>query len=132
MKEPANVVVFACNWNGWSCVEAAGRNRLSYPSSVKVVRVNCLSRVDAGLMLKALHLGADGVMLLGCQADNCFYGTDEASIAKQYDQARRVLSLLGWGEGRLILVRLVAGDGAGFVKHVNNFLSRLEKMSAVA
>ena len=66
----ANVVVFTCNWDGLSCVESAAQAGLSYAASVRAVRVTCLSRVHMGLMLKAFELGAEGVMLLGCEPDN--------------------------------------------------------------
>lgn len=131
MRKPANLVVFACNWDGWSCVEAAGSMRLSYPASIKVIRVSCLSSVHTGLMLKAIELGADGVMLLGCQSGNCHYSPGGSTIIQQYEKARDVLKLLRSGEERFALCSLPYGDGAGFVKHVRGFLSELEKIPAI-
>lgn len=131
MKKNMNIVVFTCNWDGWSCVETAGRNRLSYPASVKVVRLSCLSRVHAGLMLKAIESGADGVMLLGCESNSCLYNMNEVAVLQQFEKARNVLTLLGLGKERLSLVRLPHGDGAGFVKRVRSFLSELERVPTV-
>ena len=70
------VLVFACNWDGWSCIETAANLGLHYPTSVKVVKVSCLSRIHAGLILKAFEFGADGVMLLGCEPGRCRFGAD--------------------------------------------------------
>ena len=56
MNNPAKVVVFACNWDGLSCVEAAAQEDLCYPASVKVIRISCLSRLHLGLILKAFEL----------------------------------------------------------------------------
>ena len=125
MNDQARILVFACNWDGLSCVEAAAREGLCYPASVKVVRVSCLSRVHLGLILKAFELGADGVMLLGCQPDECHYDVDSKCVSGQYEKALGVLGLMGLGSERLALVHLPRGDGAGFVEQVDLLASRV-------
>jgi coenzyme F420-reducing hydrogenase delta subunit len=119
----ANVVVFACNWDGLSCIEAAAQKGLRYPASVKIVRVSCLSRVHSGLILKAFELGANGVMLLGCSPGNCHFEIDAGLIEREYEKTRNILRLLGLREERLALTRLPGGDGPGFVKQVTNFVA---------
>jgi coenzyme F420-reducing hydrogenase delta subunit len=126
-RENADIVVFVCNWDGLSCIEAAAQSRLSYPASVKVVKVNCLSRVHSGLILKAFELGADGVMLLGCESGNCYFGKDERLNVKEYEKTRGILGLLGLGTDRLRLAWLHRGDGKGFVKQVMNFIAEVEQ-----
>ena len=122
-----NVVVFTCNWDGLSCVEAAAQKGLSYPASVKVVRVSCLSRVHSGLILKAFELGANGVMLLGCSPGNCHFEIDAGLVEQEYDKTRNILGLLGLREERLALIRLPGDDGAGFVKQVADFIAGIEQ-----
>jgi F420-non-reducing hydrogenase iron-sulfur subunit len=119
----ANVVVFACNWDGLSCIEAAAQKGLRYPASVKIVRVSCLSRVHSGLILKAFELGANGVMLLGCNPGNCHFEIDAGLVEREYEKTRNILGLLGLREERLALTRLPGGDGPGFVKQVNDFIA---------
>jgi coenzyme F420-reducing hydrogenase delta subunit len=126
-RNNADIVVFACNWDGLSCIEAAAQSRLSYPPSVKVVKVSCLSRVHSGLILKAFELGADGVMLLGCESESCYYQKDEKFNVKEYEKTRDVLGLLGLGADRLRLAWLPRGDGKGFVKQVKNFIAEVEQ-----
>jgi coenzyme F420-reducing hydrogenase delta subunit len=123
----ANVVVFACNWDGLSCIEAAAQKGLRYPASVKIVRVTCLSRVHSGLILKAFELGADGVMLLGCNPGNCHFEIDAGLVEQEYKKTRNILGLLGLREERLALTRLPGGDGPGFVKQVNDFIAGIEQ-----
>ena len=77
------VLVFACNWDGWSCIETAANLGLHYPASVKVVKVSCLSRVHLGLILKAFEFGADGVMLLGCEQGRCHFNADMSETHKK-------------------------------------------------
>ena len=126
-KPVAKVVVFACNWDGLSCIEAAAQKGLRYPASVKVVRVSCLSRMHSGLILKAFELGADGVMLLGCNPGNCHFEIDAGLIEQEYEKTRNILGLLGLREERLALTRLPGGDGPGFVKQVTNFIAGIAR-----
>ena len=123
----ADIVVFACNWDGLSCIEAAAQSHLAYSPSVKVVRVSCLSRVHSGLILKAFELGAGGVILLGCESDSCYYDKDDGFNVKEYEKTRRILGLLGLRADRLKLARLPRGDGESFVKEVKNLTAEIEK-----
>jgi len=124
------VLVFACNWDGWSCIETATALGLHYPASVKVVKVSCLSRVHTGLILKAFQFGADGVMLLGCEQGRCRFGADSEYIINEYEKARSILEMLGMWKGRLVLVRLPAFDGHGFVTQVMKLIAEVEQVSA--
>ncbi|OGO03091.1 MAG: hypothetical protein A2Y59_02925 [Chloroflexi bacterium RBG_13_52_14] len=128
MNKPVkNIIVFACNWDGLSCVEAATQQGLRYPSTVRIIRVSCLSRVHSGLILKAFELGADGVMLLGCERGNCHFEKDTGLIEQEYQKTQSVLELLGFGKEQLALARMPRGDGASFVKQVMNFISEVEQ-----
>jgi coenzyme F420-reducing hydrogenase delta subunit len=131
MSNSATIVVFACNWDGLSCIETAAQKRLTFPSTVKIVRVSCLSRVHTGLMLKALEIGADGVMLLGCDTHNCHFGIEESLIDQNYQKALDLMQLLGIKKERLELVRLQHGDAAGFIKRVNDFTGQFSNIAAV-
>ena len=126
----ADVVVFTCNWDGLSCVEAAAQAGLCYPASARVVRVSCLSRINQGLILKAFELGADGVMLLGCEPGNCHFDIDAGLVAQEYEKTRIVLRLLGMGEERLVLCHMSRGDGSGFVRQVKSFITEIEQMQS--
>ena len=124
------VLVFACNWDGWSCIETATNLGLHYPASVKVVKVSCLSRIHAGLILKAFEFGADGVMLLGCEPGKCRFGIDSDCVIKEYEKTRSILEMLGMRKDRLVLVQLPAFDGHEFVMRVMNFMAEVERILA--
>jgi hypothetical protein len=64
------IVVFACNWCSYPAADAAGINRLQYPANVRIIRVMCMGRVDPGFVLKALVMGADGVLVSGCHFED--------------------------------------------------------------
>ena len=115
-----SIIVFACNWDGLSCIEAAAKDGLTYSASVRVVRVGCLSRVHAGLILKSFELGAAGVLLLGCAPGNCHLDTEPGGPEREYEKARALLELLGLGSHRIALARPLRGDGEALVRNVAN------------
>ena len=124
------VLVFACNWDGWSCIETAANSGDCYPASVKVVKVSCLSRIHSGLILKAFEFGADGVMLIGCEPGRCHFGIDSEHIINEYEKARTVLEMLGMRKDRLALLQLPAFSGRAFVMRVASFIAEVERLSA--
>lgn len=122
------IVVLSCNWNGWSCIETAAGSGISYSSSVRMVRITCLSRIHAGLMLKAFEFGADGLILLGCEADDCHFSSDNKQIAQEVEKAQDILAILGIRKERLALVQLPAFAGQEFIARLNRFTSEIENI----
>ena len=124
------ILVICCNWDGWSCLEVAANSGLQYPAAVKVMRVSCLSRIHAGLILKAFEFRADGVMLVGCESGSCHFGSDSEGISREYEKARLILEMLGIGKERLALVQLPAFDGYQFVEQITKFSAKVARIPA--
>jgi F420-non-reducing hydrogenase iron-sulfur subunit len=59
------IVAFACNWCAYAAADLAGVSRVQYPPHIRIIRVMCSGRVNPGFILKALQLGADGVLVAG-------------------------------------------------------------------
>jgi len=59
------IVGFFCNWCSYSGADLAGSQRLKYPPNLRIIRVMCTGRVNEMFILKALMLGADGVLVCG-------------------------------------------------------------------
>lgn len=118
----AKILIFSCNWDGWSCIDSAANAGLSYPVSVNIIKLTCLSSLNAGFMLKAFEHGADGVMLLGCQNQQCRYGQFDNSIEIECDKAREIIKMLGVKGDRIMLARLAPFDGRGFIEQLNGFI----------
>jgi F420-non-reducing hydrogenase iron-sulfur subunit len=132
MGKPLDIVVFSCNWDGLSCIEAAACARLSYPASVKTIRVSCLSRVHIGLILTAFELGAAGVMLLGCKTGKCHYDIESRHVAREIEKAQGILRLTGFGPGKVTFAQVSRADGPGFVDQVKAFFASVESAEGSA
>jgi len=124
------IVGFVCNWDAYSGVEMAGVNRKEYPASVKLVKVMCLGRLHLGLILRAFELGADGVMLLGCQPEDCHYESGIALAKELFTQTKKVLNLLGIDQRRLALVEVPLGRGDLLAKQLSTFVKRVGKVGS--
>jgi len=59
------IVAFCCHYCAYAAADLAGSMRLSYPATVKIVKLPCTGRVDALHLLKAFEQGADGVLVAG-------------------------------------------------------------------
>ena len=122
------IVIFSCNWDGWSCIEAASNLHLQYPPSVKVIRIRCLSRLHAGLMLKPFEFGAEGVLLLGCKPENCHFNSNGDHVVKELEKTWSILEMLGIHRSRLALVQPAPFDGHEFVDGVLSFIEEIRSL----
>jgi len=65
MSFEPKIVGFLCNWCSYAGADLAGTSRKKYASNVRVIRVMCSGRVEPSFIMKALQLGADGVLVCG-------------------------------------------------------------------
>ena len=60
-----NILAFACHYCAFAAADLAGVMRLSYPGSVKIVRLPCTGKLDYIYILRAFEKGADGIFVAG-------------------------------------------------------------------
>lgn len=92
-------VAFRCNWA--RDAEPARRPGL------EVIRVACIGRIPAGLILQILEHGAGQVLVLGCPETECRHQNGVRLARAQIGIVRDLLHLLGIDPGR---VRMATGD----------------------
>ena len=119
------VLVFTCNWNPYSGMEAAGVEGLSYSARVYPIRVMCLGRLQAGIILKAFERGASGVLLLGCPQDECRYEFGGRRAEETFAVARDLVRTMGYPDQWLKMDRLPAGDSNAWINRIQTFLAGL-------
>jgi heterodisulfide reductase subunit A len=121
------ILVFACEWSGYAAAELAGTQKLTYPSNIRMIRLDCGGRLQPGLILKAFEMGAAGVLVLGCEPRLCHYerGNERAAVA--FEQVEAITGLLGLPPARLKLGWTPPDDGPAFAELVTRFVERVEK-----
>ena len=91
--------------------------RLSYPTSIKIIRVPCTGKVDTLHIMRAFEKGADGVYVVGCREGDCHYNSGNFRAKKRVEQAKELLEAIGIGGNRVRMCNLSSSDGPLFVKY---------------
>ena len=122
-----NILAFCCNWCSYAGADLAGVSRFQYPSTVKILRVMCSSRVEPAFILKALKDGADGVLIAGCHIGDCHYIDGNKNAEVRINNTRKALVKLGF-EKRLRLEWISASEGLRFSQVIKEFTEEIKKL----
>ncbi|MEJ2563988.1 MAG: hydrogenase iron-sulfur subunit [Anaerolineales bacterium] len=104
------IVGFLCNWCSYRAMDLAGTSRVKYEPNIRVIRVMCTGRVDPTFVLKALALGADGVMIAGCHPGECHYLEQNYKARRRFQRLEHTRRKFGIEDDRVRLQDLKGGD----------------------
>ena len=122
------IVVFACNWCSYPAADAAGINRLQYPSNVRIIRSMCMGRINPSFVLKALHMGADGVLVSGCHFEDCHYSFGARRAAEQYQKLEKIVHMLGFEKERIRQEFISAAEFPKFARVIREMVEQIRKL----
>ncbi|HKZ54757.1 MAG TPA: hydrogenase iron-sulfur subunit [Anaerolineales bacterium] len=122
------IIAFLCNWCSYRAADLAGTARMKYEPNVRMVRVMCSGRVDPSFVLKALALGADGVMIAGCHPGECHYLEQNYKAMRRYYMLRHSLRALGIEDERVRLQWASAAEGAQLASAINEMIDQVRKL----
>ena len=122
------IVAFCCNWCSYAGADLAGTARIQYSPNIRVIRVMCSGRVDPLFVLKALSIGADGVLILGCHPGDCHYIEGNYKTLRRIPLLKKMLKQLGIEEERVRLEWISASEGAKFAEVANNFAQTIKNL----
>jgi len=122
------ILAFCCNWCSYAGADLAGVSRLQYPPNIRIIRVMCSGRVEPEFVVKALSLGADGVLILGCHIGDCHYIYGNHRTKKRMAILERILGYLGIDPARVRLEWVSASEGARFAEVVRQFTEEIKKL----
>jgi F420-non-reducing hydrogenase iron-sulfur subunit len=122
------IVAFCCNWCSYAGADLAGTSRIQYSPSVRVIRVMCSGRVNPLFVIKALSVGADGVLVLGCHPGDCHYIEGNYKTMRRVPLLKNMMRQLGIEEERVRLEWVSASEGAKFAKVVDDFTQTIRNL----
>ncbi len=122
------IVAFCCNWCSYAGADLAGTSRMQYPPAIRIIRVMCSGRVSPFLVLKALSVGADGVLVLGCHPGDCHYIEGNYKTMRRIPLLKKVLKQFGIEEERVRLEWVSASEGAKFAEVANSFTQSIKNL----
>ena len=122
------IVGFLCRWCSYAGADLAGTNRLKYPSNISSIRVNCSGRIDPTLVMKALALGADGVLIAGCHPGDCHYTNGNIKTLRRFKLLQKMLDQFGIERERVRLEWISAAEGDRYAQVVRNMTEQIRSL----
>ena len=88
----------------------------------------CSGRVSPFFVLKALSVGADGVLILGCHPGDCHYIEGNYKTMRRIPLLKKMLKQLGVEEERVRLEWVSASEGAKFAEVTSDFTQAIKNL----
>jgi len=88
----------------------------------------CSGRVNPLFVLKALTVGADGVLILGCHPGDCHYIEGNYKTMRRIPLLKKMLKQFGIEEERVRLEWVSASEGAKFAEVTSNFTQAIKNL----
>lgn len=123
-----NIIVFLCNWGPHAAFQALQDQCADIPREIKMIRIPCSGRITKALLLRSFEMGADGVVLLGCQPGTCRYGSGTQSAHDNTSETRRILDLMGVGAQRLRLGNFLPDRPQDLLDFLQSFTRRIREL----
>ncbi|MGZ4918637.1 MAG: hydrogenase iron-sulfur subunit [Halobacteriota archaeon] len=123
-----NVLGILCNWCTYAGADLAGTARTQYPPNVRVIRVMCTGRLDPAFVLKALSVGADGVLVSGCHIGDCHYLAGNFKARRRVALLRKLIEEYGYDRERLRMTFVSASEGALWAEVVQDMVNTIKKL----
>lgn len=123
-----NIVAFCCENSGYLAAQMASEAKLTFPQTVTLVKLPCSGRIDALFLFKALEKGADGVMVLACQKENCKFLKGNVRAEQRIQATRKALQRIGVQPERVAFCHLAGNMGHKFVEEVQSLYSLVTEL----
>ncbi len=98
---------------------------MTYPTSIKIIRVPCTGKVDSLHILRAFEKGADGVYVVGCREGDCHFNSGNFRARKRVEQVQQILDTIGIGGHRVRMCNLSSSDGPLFVRYAEEMHAKI-------
>ena len=122
------IIGFFCNWCSYRAADGAGTARIKHSPNVRVIRLMCSGRVDPTLVLKALSLGADGVLIAGCHPGECHYIDQNYKTIRRFTMLKHTLDAMGIDERRVQLVWASAAEASHLTEAINEMVEEVRTL----
>jgi len=121
------ILGFLCNWCSYAGADLAGVSRMQYPPNIRVIRVMCSGRVDPKFIFRALEIGIDGVIVMGCHLGDCHYLEGNYEAENKFNLVKRFLSFI-YLDNRIKLEWVSASEGKRFSEVVKDFTNAIKEL----
>ncbi len=119
-----NIVVYSCNWNGADFEKV---NTSKYKNTNFIfIQTMCTGRIESTFILRAIEEGADGVLVVGCSADECHYEFGAKRFSETYAKVQELAHMLGYDKNCIEHKTVSGKNTEKFVEVVNNYARKFK------
>lgn len=130
-KEFPLILGFFCNWCSYAAADLAGIFKIEYPSNIRIIRVFCTGRINPDFIVHAFMKGADGVLIAGCQPQDCHYRTGFMKASQRAEALKELLDKEGINSERLGIISVSATEARKIAEEITNFTKKIEELGPI-
>ena len=100
--------------------------------NLALVRYPCVAKIDTLHMLKAVEMGVDGIIVVGCKEDDqasCPHKDAAGWIQKRIDHVNALLEEMGLGAGRIVYIELSFSETGEFGRLIQEAAEQFKEMT---
>ena len=128
---PDEVMGFGCQWSGGAAADQAGLRGLSYNRRFYLLPVRCLGQIDPVVMGRAFLEGANGLLLIGCNPEECHHSYGIDHTWSRVWVLKKLLSLCGLERERIALAHSDITQPDRFVTTVESFMKTMAALGPI-
>lgn len=128
MSYEPTILALCCHYCAYTAADLAGSMRLQYPPNVRVLRLPCTGKLDAGYLMNAFERGVDGIIVAGCLEGGCHFQEGNLRAKNRTALVRQVLAEAGLEPERLQMFNLSSAEGQTFAGIVELMTTRVREL----
>jgi heterodisulfide reductase subunit A2 len=125
------VMGFGCQWSGAAVADQTGLRKLRYDRRFYLLPVRCLGQIDPMVMGRAFLEGANGLLLVGCNPEECHHSYGIDHTWSRVWVLKKLLSLCGLERERIALAHSDIIQPEQFVKTVDSFMKTMAGLGPI-
>ncbi|MFH1594952.1 MAG: hydrogenase iron-sulfur subunit [Pseudomonadota bacterium] len=128
---PDEVMGFGCQWSGAAAADQAGLRGLKYSGRFYLLPVRCLGQIDPVVMGRAFLEGANGLLLIGCNPEECHHSYGLDHTWSRVWVLKKLLALCGVERDRIALAHSDITQPDQYVNTVASFLKTMDRLGPI-
>jgi heterodisulfide reductase subunit A len=125
------ILVLACS-GAYQAIDMAGTLRLAYPAETFVIHTACSSGVSRRQIIRALGRGIGGLMVAGCEPDECLRKRNPESARELVNELSNFLEKAGVTPGRLCWTAVSTREPGEFVSSARRLAGIVSSLGEAA
>jgi len=122
---------FGCFWSGTAAADHAGLRGLTYSRRFHLLPIRCIGQLDPSVMARAFLEGANGLLLIGCNPEECHHSYGLDHTWNRILLIKKLLSLCGLERDRIALSHCDLNKPEQYVRTVGSFLTTMDRLGPI-